>query len=233
MGNWLCQVQTEEAAVSVFAIIPVKKLDAAKSRLSSLLSDIERREFCLEMLEDVLATVKTTRCIRWTVVVSVDPMVLQVAKRFGAIPLMENQPPDLNQAVSEAINWCVRSGAKSTLILPADIPSVARTDLKRIFSLGKEAAMVISPSRSGDGTNALLLTPPKTLPAFYGKQSFPRYIEEALKHAISFRTLKLPRIALDIDIVEDLADFFELNAVETNTHKFLAEIRILQRLSKW
>ncbi|NIQ05303.1 MAG: hypothetical protein GWO20_06115 [Candidatus Korarchaeota archaeon] len=109
--------------MSVFAIIPVKKLDETKSRLSSLLTNNERREFCLQMLEDVLATVTTTRCIRWTVVVSVDPVVLQVAKRFGAIPLMESQP-GLNQAVSEAIDWCVQNGAKSTLILPADIPSV-------------------------------------------------------------------------------------------------------------
>ena len=218
--------------MSVFAIIPVKKLDDAKSRLSSLLSDNERREFCLEMLEDVLVTVKATRCIRWTVVVSVDPTVLQAAKRFGLVPLMESQP-GLNQAVSEAINWCVQNGAKSTLILPADIPSVTPGDLNRIFSLGKEAAMVISPSRSGDGTNALLLTPANTLPTFYGKHSFPRYVKEASKRAISFRTIKLPRVALDIDTIEDLADFVKLNAKGTNTHNFLVEIGIPQRLSKW
>ncbi|NIQ05302.1 MAG: hypothetical protein GWO20_06110 [Candidatus Korarchaeota archaeon] len=93
--------------------------------------------------------------------------------------------------------------------------------------------MVISPSRRKDGTNALLLTPPDALPTFYGKHSFPRYIEEASKRAISFRTLKLPRIALDIDIVEDLVDFVKLNAKETNTHNFLLEIDISQKLSKW
>ncbi len=218
--------------MSVFAIIPVKRLGAAKTRLSCLLSDSERREFCLEMLEDVLVTVRKTRCIHWTVVVSVDPTVLQVAKRLCAVPLMESQP-GLNQAVSEAIDWCVQNGAKSALILPADIPSVTPRDLNRIFSLGKEAAMVISPSRSGDGTNALLLTPPNTLPTFYGKHSFSRYIKEASKRAIGFRTIKMPRIALDIDTVEDLADFVKLNTKETNTHKFLMEIGIPQRLSKW
>jgi len=217
--------------VSVFAIIPVKKLDEAKSRLSSLLPDSERREFCLKMLEDVLATVKTTRCTRRTVVVSPDPMVLQTAERFDAFPLMESQL-GLNQAVSEAINWCVQNGAESTLILPADIPSVTPRDLNRIFSLGKDVAMVISPSRSEDGTNALLLTPPNALPTFYGKQSFPRYIKEASKRAISFRTIKLPGIALDIDTIEDLADFVKLNTKETNTHKFLMKIGIPQRLSE-
>lgn len=214
------------------AIIPVKQLDKAKTRLSSLLSNNERREFCLEMLEDVLVAVATTRYIRWTVVVSVDPTVLQVAKRFGIFSLIESRL-GLNQAVSEAIDWCVQNGAKSTLILPADIPSVTPRDLARIFSLGKEAAMVISPSRSEDGTNALLLTPPNILPTFYGKHSFQRYIMEASKRAISFRTIRLPRIALDIDTVEDLADFVKLDAKETNSHKFLMEIGIPQRLSEW
>lgn len=213
------------------AIIPVKQLDKAKTRLSSLLSNNERREFCLEMLEDVLVAVTTSKCSRWTVVASVDPMVLEVAKRFGVFSLMESRL-GLNQAVSEAIDWCVQNGAKSTLILPADIPSVRPRDLAKIFSLGKEAAMVISPSRSEDGTNALLLTPPNILPTFYGKHSFQRYIMEASKRAISFRTIKLPRIALDIDTVEDLAEFVKLDANETNTHKFLMEIGIPQRLSE-
>ena len=213
------------------AIIPVKQLDKAKTRLSSLLSNNERREFCLEMLEDVLVAVTTSKCSRRIVVVSVDPTVLQVVKRFGIFSLIESRL-GLNQAVSEAIDWCVQNGAKSTLILPADIPSVRPRDLARIFSLGKEAAMVISPSRSEDGTNALLLTPPNILPTFYGKHSFQRYIMEASKRAISFRTIKLPRIALDIDTVEDLAEFVKINAKETNTHKFLMEIGIPQRLSE-
>jgi len=217
--------------VNASAIIPVKQLDKAKTRLSSLLSNNERREFCLEMLEDVLVAVTTSKCSRWTVVVSADPTVLQVAKRFGVFSLIESRL-GLNQAVSEAIDWCVQNGAKSTLILPADIPSVTPRDLAKIFSLDKEAAMVISPSRSEDGTNALLLTPPNILPTFYGKHSFQRYIIEASKRAISFRTIKLPRIALDIDTVEDLAEFVKINAKETNTHKFLMEIGIPQRLSE-
>jgi len=217
--------------MNAFAIIPVKKLHEAKTRLSSLLSSNERKELCIKMLEDVLVAVTTTGCIRWTVVVSGDPTVLQLAKRFRVSSLTESQL-GLNRAVSEAIDWCVQNGAKSTLVLPADIPSVIPRDVNRFFSLGKEAAMVISPSRSEDGTNALLLTPPTALPISYGKHSFQRYIMEASKRAISFRIIKLPRIALDIDTVEDLVDFVKLDAKETFAHKFLMEIGISQRLSK-
>ena len=217
--------------MNAFAVVPVKKLHRAKTRLSSLLSSNERRKLCLKMLKDVLVAVTTARRIRWTVIVSGDPTVLQLAKRFRVSSLTESQP-GLNRAVSEAIDWCIQNGAKSTVILPADIPSVTPRDVDRFLSLGIEEAMVISPSRSEDGTNALLLTPPTALPIFYGKHSFQRYVMEASKRAIRFRIIELPRIALDIDTVEDLVNFVKLNAKETFTYKFLMEIGISQRLSK-
>jgi len=217
--------------VTIFVIVPVKKLEEAKSRLSPLLLNDERKEFCLKMLEDVLTTVKTTRHIDQTVVVSKDEEAFHAAKSFDAAPLTEGQP-GLNQAVSKAISWCIQRGATSTLVLPADIPLVTPMDLNRILSLGEKAAVVISPSRSGSGTNALLLTPPNVIPTFYGQHSFQRHIEEASTRAIRFRTLRSPRIALDIDTVEDLAYFAALKHEETRSHRFLERIGVLKRLTE-
>ncbi|MFQ6081112.1 MAG: 2-phospho-L-lactate guanylyltransferase [Candidatus Bathyarchaeia archaeon] len=217
--------------MTTFVIIPVKKLDDAKSRLSPLLLNNERKEFCLKMLEDVLTTVKTTRHIDQTVVVSRDAEAFRVAKRFDAAPLMEGQP-GLNQAVSEAVSWCIQRGATSTLVLPADIPLVTPIDLNRILSFGEKAAVVISPSRSGNGTNALLLTPPNVIPTFYGQHSFQRHVKEASMRGIRLRTLRSSRIALDIDTVEDLAYFAALKPQETRSHRFLAKIGVLKRLRK-
>jgi len=209
--------------VTVFVIIPLKRLDNAKSRLSFLLTDDERKQFCLKMLEDVLRTVKSTKRAHETVVVSKDPMVSEIAKIFGVAYLKERKR-GLNKTVSEAIDWCVEKGAASVLVLPADIPLVAPTDLNRIFSLREEASMVISPSRNGKGTNALLLTPPNVSPTFYGPRSFQRHIKEASKLRISFRRYRSARIALDIDTVEDLIYFVSLKAKETSAYKVLEKI---------
>jgi len=206
--------------VRVFVIIPVKRLENAKSRLSSLLTNNERKHFCLKMLEDVLRTVKSTKQVHETVVVSKDPMVSQIAKNFEVMYLKERKT-GLNKTVSEAVDWCVEEGATSVLVLPADIPLVMPTDLNRIFALGEKASMVISPSRNGKGTNALLLTPPKVSPTFYGPRSFQRHIEEATKLKISFRRYRSPRIALDIDTVEDFTHFISLGAKETSAYKAL------------
>jgi len=215
--------------IAVFVIIPVKRLDNAKSRLSPLLTDDERKQFCLKMLEDVLGTVKSTKRINQTVVVSNDPEVFHVAKNFHAAYLRERKT-GLNEAVSEAIGWCVGRGATSVLVLPADIPLVMPTDLNRMLALREEASMVISPSRTGKGTNALLLTPPNACPTFYGPCSFQRHLEEASKQRVSFRRFRSQRIALDIDTAEDLTDFILTNGKETSAYKLLDEIGIPSKL---
>lgn len=216
--------------MSVFVIVPVKELNGAKSRLSPILADEGRREFCLKMLEDVLGAVEPVKQVHQTVVTSRDPTVLQVAKDFDAEPLKE-RGASLNQAVSEAISWCIRKGARCALVLPADIPLVTPTDFHRMLYLGRNAQMVISPSRDGGGTNALLLTPPNVCPTCYGPHSFQRHMEEALRREMSLHVLRSPRIALDIDTVEDLSYFLSLNDRQTKASKFLEEIQVSRRLA--
>jgi len=218
-----------EEDTTTFVIVPVKKLDEAKSRLSPFLSENERKQFCLEMLEDVLTAIGTIKGISKTIVVSTDPQVLQAVKNFHVFPFKESQS-GLNQAISEAINWCISMNAKTTLILPADIPLASSADVNRILAFGRTSSMVISPSRWGHGTNALLLNPPRAVPAFYGQGSFQRYTEEASKRGIRFHVYRSPRIAFDVDTIEDLADFVALDTAETRAYRFLKEIGVRKRL---
>jgi 2-phospho-L-lactate guanylyltransferase len=215
--------------MTAFVIIPVKRLDNAKSRLSSLLTDEERKQFCLKMLEDVLRTMKSVKLAHETVVVGKDPIVLQMAKNFEVAYLKERKR-GLNKTVSGAIDWCMEKGATSVLILPADIPLVAPADLNRIFTLGEKASMVISPSKNGKGTNALLLTPPNISPTFYGPHSFQRHVKEASKLKISLRIYRSPRIALDIDTFEDLTYFTSIKAKDTSAYKVLEKIGVINKL---
>lgn len=216
--------------IKVFAVIPVKSLDNAKSRLSPFLTVARRKEFCLKMLEDVLNTVKSTKHIDQTVVVGNDLEVLHATEKFDIVYLKE-RGDGLNKAVSQAVDWCCKREVSSVLVLPIDIPLVKPFDLERMLALREKASMVISPSRSSEGTNALLLTPPNITPTFYGPQSFHRHLEEASNRGISFSCYRSERVALDIDTVEDLFDFILTNAKETNTYKLLDKIGIPNKLS--
>lgn len=229
---WKLSFPQNEEGLTTFAIVPVKKLSEAKSRLSPLLSESERKQFCLKMLEDVLAAIKTSKSVYKTIVVSKDARVFEVAKKFHISPFMESRS-GLNQAISEAVNWCISVGAKSALILPADIPLVSSEDVNKILVFGSASSMVISPSRERTGTNALLRNPPRAVPAFFGQNSFQRYIEEASKRGIRFHVYESPRIALDIDTIEDLVDFVALNAEKTRAYRFLMKIEVAKRLGSY
>lgn len=193
------------------------------------MSDDERRRFCLEMLGDVLTAIRTAKGVDKTIVVSSDPQALQITKRFHAFPFIVRRT-GLNHALSDTIKWCVSMEAKATLILPADIPLVSSEDINKILDFGRSSSMVICPSRGGNGTNALLLNPPRVTPTLYGQNSFQRYIDEASKRGIRFQVYRSPRIALDVDTVDDLADFGASRAKETHAYRFLMEIEALKRL---
>lgn len=219
-----------ERPPATFVIVPVKRLSEAKSRLAPLLSKNERRRFCLAMLKDVLVASRKTKDIHKTVVVSKDPDVLEFTKKCFACPLEESRY-GLNQAIFEAINWCVRMSAKSTLILPADIPLILSQDLNKILLFGRGSSMVICPSRTGDGTNALLLNPPRAVMTFYGRRSYQRYVKEAFERRIPYYVHRSPRIALDIDTIKDLSDFVAMKAEKTYACKLLMKLGIRKRLS--
>lgn len=220
----------KERQTEVFAVIPVKSLDKAKSRLSPFLPIAERKEFCLKMLEDVLNAVNSAKNVSQTVVVGKDLDVLHATEKFDVAYLREWRG-GLNLAVSQAIDWCCKRRASSVLVLPIDIPLVMPVDLEGMLALRDKASMVISPSRRGEGTNALLLTPPDVAPTFYGPQSFQRHLEEASKRGISLSCYRSERIALDIDTVEDLIDFILTHAKETNTYKLLDKMEIPSKLT--
>jgi 2-phospho-L-lactate guanylyltransferase len=196
--------------MSIFTIIPVKMLSKSKSRLSDVLSLKERQMLTLSMFEDVLRSVTNSQAIDRVIVISPDLAVSKIAKSYGVDVIAEKTSRGMNPAVREAIEYSSRKGAQKVLVIPADIPLVAPRDLEEIVSLGKDVPVVISPSKSEKGTNALLLSPPDIIPTSYGQNSFKLHIDAAMRRGIRVETYRSKRVALDIDRPEDLIDFINL-----------------------
>jgi 2-phospho-L-lactate guanylyltransferase len=213
----------------ISAIIPMKKLHSAKSRLAVLMTTNERRQFCLKMLSDVLRTVKSTEKINQTVVVGNDVDVFTYAKNFE-VDYLKETGTSLNEAVMDGITWSIRKGTTTALILPADVPLITPTDLKQLLNLRRKTLMIIAPARNGEGTNALLLTPPNICPPRYGRASLQRHGMEAAKRNIGLRIFKSKHLGLDIDTTTDVKDFLKEKHRRTATYKFLLEIGVPHRL---
>jgi 2-phospho-L-lactate guanylyltransferase len=145
----------------IVAVVPVKNLGEAKSRLGPLLNAEERRGLVEAMLEDVLAALKSARGVSGIFVVSDGDGL--VPDGWTLIPEPENRGYD--QAVATALADPRVAEAEAVLVLPGDLPLVTPKDIDDfIGSRGApsmESRIRIAPARDGDGTNALLIAPPQ------------------------------------------------------------------------
>jgi 2-phospho-L-lactate guanylyltransferase len=188
----------------IAALVPVKRLAQAKGRLRAVLSDGQRREFVLAMLEDALRLLAGQPAMEATAVVSADEEVLAFARRLGAQSIRE--PPGirgLNAALAFAADVLARQATTGLLVLPADVPLATSADLEAILAAWQEAPVVLCPSRSG-GTGALALRPPQAIPFRFGPRSFAAHRRAAVERDLPVAVLDRPGLALDIDRPEDL-----------------------------
>jgi 2-phospho-L-lactate/phosphoenolpyruvate guanylyltransferase len=187
----------------IHAVIPVKALGAAKSRLSGVLSAAERRQLALIMLGDVLAVVSAAPAVGGVTVVSRDPSALALAAQFGADVLLD-ATAGLNEALEQAAGRVAALGARALLVVPSDLPLLTAHDVTQLAeALGQAPAAVLAPSRDG-GTNALLVAPPGALRFAFGPGSLARHMAEARRRGLAVRLVRTPGLELDVDQPEDL-----------------------------
>jgi 2-phospho-L-lactate/phosphoenolpyruvate guanylyltransferase len=212
----------------ISAIIPVKALPLAKSRLGALLSGPERRALVLAMLGDVLAAVGAAHSIDHIGVISADPTVLALATARGAQALPDHAH-DLNAALTQAAAHYAARGAAAVLALPADIPLVQSREIDDLIAARTTPrGMVIAPSRDG-GTNALLIWPPLALPFLFGVGSQSRHLSVAHTHALAILEFRTPGLELDVDRPDDLLLLAETDG-ETETQRLVRELCVAERV---
>jgi len=194
--------------MTTWAIVPVKPLRRAKSRLGSVLGAEERLALSREMLNRVLEALVGVPEIERTLLVSRDSEAMALARHHGARTLSERPPIDLNQALQQATRAAVGSGASAVLVVPADLPLVTADDLRELVSLAESPpVVVIAPDRRQAGTNALLASPAGLIEYAFGPSSFDRHRALALAAGARVLVCDRPGLALDLDLPEDLGLF--------------------------
>ncbi len=214
----------------IAAIVPAKALDRAKGRLAALLSEAERRQLSLAMLEDVLKTLQAVPGLDLIAVVSPDREVLALARELGAEAIAEPASVrGINQALSHAVRVLSERPIDALLVLLADVPAVAPADIDSVLSaLPPGRGVVLCPSHD-KGTSALALRPPDAIPFRFGPHSFPAHKREAAARGIHAGVLRIPSLARDIDEPDDLRELLS-HPAETATQRLLARLRLGQRV---
>ncbi len=187
-----------------WAIVPVKPLRQAKSRLAPALTANQRATLGRSFLAHTLDVLTSGSDLAGVLVISADATALDLARAKGAVGLLETDP-GLNAALAQATAWAVEHGADATLVVPADLPLLAPEDIQRVLALAEPMpTVVLAPDRREEGTNALLSAPPGLIPYAFGPGSFARHRAHCRARNVPCRVYRSPRLAFDVDLPEDL-----------------------------
>ncbi|KZX16146.1 2-phospho-L-lactate guanylyltransferase [Methanobrevibacter cuticularis] len=204
----------------IYGIIPVSKFSNAKTRLSPFL-DLEEREKLLKaMLKDVVSTLKPV--VDEVIIISADKDVLEYANDLEVLTLVENEGLYLNTAIAQAMDWC-RHKTEKVIIIPSDIPLIAKTNLQPLIESAKALDFIICPSKGG-GTNGLLINP-LAIDMKFGDFSFMKHINEAKNKGLDPIVYDSFYISLDVNITEDIGEIM-IHGDGTKTKNYLNSLNI-------
>ncbi|MFE3194669.1 2-phospho-L-lactate guanylyltransferase [Nocardia sp. NPDC059240] len=191
---------------SVHAVIAVKSLGLAKSRLSPRLDAEHRPRLVLAMLTDTVTAAVETRGIASVTVVTPDPTVSELVRGLGAAVHPE---PDIVPAHTSGLNAALAAGAAAIrhrygpvdlLALQADLPALHPTELCDMLSSTGHRRSVVA-DHEGSGTVALLVRDEATaLNPLFGPDSARRHIADGAVELLG----DWPGLRQDVDTAADL-----------------------------
>jgi 2-phospho-L-lactate guanylyltransferase len=177
-------------------LIPLKRLDDAKTRLADILAPEERSALMLELLEGVLAAVAEADVGPLTVV-SAEPLAPAEVARF------DDQGMAWNDALAAAMREVVVEPVVA--VVSADLPRVTADDVRALVEATPDRGMAIARALDG-GTNAVSMRPPGAVATHFGEPSSAAvHAQTTAAAGLAARILDIPGLAFDVDTPADLA----------------------------
>jgi 2-phospho-L-lactate guanylyltransferase len=191
----------------IWGVVPVKRFDAAKSRLSSVLGDSERAALARSLFEHVLTVLGSCPELAGVSVVTDSAEVADLAAARGAVAVRDPEGTDaLSDKIDFALDELAARGVDAAMVLMSDLPDLRVADVQLLTAELARVDMVIVRDARGEHTNALCLRlQPRQPTAFGARDSFQRHCQAAALRGLSVATPEVPTIAFDIDTPEDLA----------------------------
>ncbi len=186
--------------MSILFVLPVKDLSQSKSRLSFEMGQQQRELLVCKLVRRTIQIAKSAAYAGDILLVSRDDRVCDIAKA-EAVHFLAEQGSGLNQALEQATAWAKGRSYSALLVLPLDIPFLAKEDVDAIIgmSVGEERISVIAPDEAMAGTNALLVKPPGILQYQFGPESFLKHRRQARDRHIKCQIYRSARVAFDLD----------------------------------
>jgi 2-phospho-L-lactate guanylyltransferase len=217
--------------VRTCAVLPVKRFGDAKQRLDKALSSGSRRVLSEAMVTDVLTALRRAKSIDVVVVVSGELSAQMLARAYDAESI-EDDDRGHSHAARAGVEWALERGYDRVLMVPGDCPALNPGEVDALLAgSGPAPAVTVVPDRHGEGTNALLLTPPAVIDPSFGPGSRQRHEDAARQAGAACEVAEVASLMLDVDTAADLDALREALAARTGG---AAHTRgLLARLSRW
>lgn len=189
----------------MWAIVPLKAPQAAKSRLATVLSPAERRELFYGLARRVIDALQATPGIEKVAIVTASDEVAHFVQESGAVVLRQSCDAGTAPAFATAVEQLRPLRLGALLMIAGDLPLVVPRAIERVLQAAADHDVVVVPDRLGVGTNALLCSPPDAIAPCFGADSFARHLAAARAAQLRSCALHVDELALDIDVAADLA----------------------------
>ena len=176
-------------------LVPLKRLDDAKTRLADVLPPENRAALMLELLEGVLAAVREAD-VGPVTIVSGEPLTPNGVPRFddGGLPWNDALAAAMREVVAEPI----------AAVVSADLPRVSAADVRALVAATPDRGMAIARALDG-GTNAVSMRPAGAVMTHFGEpQSAAVHAYATAGAGLAARILDVPGLAFDVDTPADL-----------------------------
>jgi 2-phospho-L-lactate guanylyltransferase len=189
------------------AVLPIKSLGAAKTRLAGELASGSRQAVAQAMFCDTLSSLRHVPGLDAIAVVTTDRQAEAAAVGHGVMMLRDENEAGHNAAAEIGIRYAVASGFERVLLVPGDTPLLDQAEVADLLERCERAEVGVAmvPDRHGSGTNGLLIAPPDAFKPAFGPDSLIRHVHQAESAGLRHSVEPLPSLALDVDTPDDLA----------------------------
>lgn len=190
MGDWVL-------------VIPVKRLEVAKTRLSSFAGP-HRAALALAFAADTIDAAMACASVRGIAIVTDDPEAVRLANALGHLVVGDEPDAGLNPALVHGATVAVAHWRGSSIAaLSSDLPALRPGDLGIALEAAEPHAAAFVADRAGTGTTLLTAKALATFGPRFGPSSAA---EHEAGGAISLSSLDVPSLRRDVDTEADLAD---------------------------
>jgi 2-phospho-L-lactate/phosphoenolpyruvate guanylyltransferase len=176
-------------------LLPIRGFRAGKTRLSTTL-DVEQRRDLVRMMADTALAAVAGLDVR---VITPEADVARWATDRG-VDVVRDGGHDLNETLELARGHACADGARSVLVVFADLPALTGDDVDELLTLPSWSGVTLAPDRHDSGTNAVHVGAESGLRYQFGPKSFSLHLAQAP----DARVVRRPGLANDVDGASDL-----------------------------